>query len=148
MSTSNLDNYKINVIDYNCNISDSRDHGIYTMCTMVLKLRNPYKWENNLEPGQETVSGDLLDWIEDEPYRQNLCREFEETHSSCTLMGLMSPLKQLVTCSTGNRLSTPPNIFYHFEAGFREMGYFDNVHLSKIGLSKVVMNTIKMRAEI
>lgn len=48
----------------NCNISDALDHGVYSMCTMVLKLRNLYKWENGIEPWQEPEPGELLDWIE------------------------------------------------------------------------------------
>lgn len=64
MTASNQDNAIIEDIQHNCNISDARDHGIYTMCTMVLKLRNLYKWENDLEPWQEPEPGDLLDWIE------------------------------------------------------------------------------------
>ncbi len=51
-------------IQHNCHISDARDHGIYTMCTMVLKLRNLYKWEKGLQPWEEPESADLLDWIE------------------------------------------------------------------------------------
>ncbi|MFW2365238.1 MAG: Sfum_1244 family protein, partial [Desulforhopalus sp.] len=54
----------VNDIQHNCNISDARDHGIYSMCTMVLKLRNLYKWEYGLEPWQEAEPGDLLDWID------------------------------------------------------------------------------------
>lgn len=54
----------IHDIQYNCNISDARDHGIYSMCTMVLKLRNLYKWEYGLEPWEEAEPGDLLDWID------------------------------------------------------------------------------------
>jgi hypothetical protein len=79
MTASNLHSSIIQDIQHNCNISDARDHGIYTMCTMVLKLRNLYKWENDLEPWQEPEPADLLDWIEakedywktiaDEPYR-------------------------------------------------------------------------------
>ena len=34
------------------------------MCTMVLKLRNLYKWEKGLEPWEEPEPADLLDWIE------------------------------------------------------------------------------------
>lgn len=48
----------------NCDISDARDHGIYSMCTMVLKLRGLYKWEKGLQPWEEPESADLLDWIE------------------------------------------------------------------------------------
>ncbi len=51
-------------IRHNCDISDARDHGIYSMCTMVLKLRGLYKWEMGLQPWEEPESADLLDWIE------------------------------------------------------------------------------------
>lgn len=54
----------ITTIAANGDISDGRDHGVYTMCTMVLKLRNLYKWERGLLPWQEPSPGDLLDWIE------------------------------------------------------------------------------------
>lgn len=79
MSTEHPNSLTVKDIQHNCNISDARDHGIYTMCTMVLKLRNLYKWEKDLDPWQEPEPGDLLDWIEDkenywktivdEPYR-------------------------------------------------------------------------------
>jgi hypothetical protein len=49
---------------HNCNISDARDNGIYSICTLVLKLRNLYKWENRLEPWEEPDSPVLLDWID------------------------------------------------------------------------------------
>jgi hypothetical protein len=48
---------------HNCEISDARDNGIYSICTLVLKLRNLYKWEQNLEPWDEPESSVLLDWI-------------------------------------------------------------------------------------
>lgn len=51
-------------IQYNCDISDARDHGIYSMCSMVLKLRNLYKWQKGLEPWNEPETADLLDWID------------------------------------------------------------------------------------
>ena len=47
----------------NCDISDARDNGIYSICTLVLKLRNLYKWEHGLAPWQEPDSPVLLDWI-------------------------------------------------------------------------------------
>ena len=74
-----MNNKLIQAVQFNCDVSDARDHGIYSMCTMVLKLRNLYKWEHNLEPWEEPESADLLDWIEgkehywatmvDEPFR-------------------------------------------------------------------------------
>jgi hypothetical protein len=50
-------------VKYNCDVSDARDNGIYSICTLVLKLRNLYKWENGLDPWQEPDSPVLLDWI-------------------------------------------------------------------------------------
>jgi hypothetical protein len=64
MSSVNDLNPFVRDIQYNCDVSDARDHGIYSMCTMVLKLRNLYKWENNLQPWEEPESAALLDWIE------------------------------------------------------------------------------------
>ncbi|MDF1578654.1 MAG: hypothetical protein RQ753_04915 [Desulfurivibrionaceae bacterium] len=51
-------------IRHNCDISDARDNGIYSLCTLVLKLRNLYKWEQGLEPWDEPDSKVLLDWID------------------------------------------------------------------------------------
>lgn len=79
MATSIQPKSIIKDIQHNCDISDARDHGIYSMCTMVLKLRNLYKWEHGIEPWREPEPADLLDWIEakenywktivEEPYR-------------------------------------------------------------------------------
>ena len=54
----------IQTIQHNCDISDARDNGIYSICTLVLKLRNLYKWEHGIEPWAEPEPADLLDWIE------------------------------------------------------------------------------------
>ena len=60
----------------NCDISDARDHGIYSMCSMVLKLRNLYKWEHGIEPWQEPEASDLLEWIDrKEAYWQTIGTE-------------------------------------------------------------------------
>lgn len=61
--TGNVENL-IKITQHNCDISDAKHHGVYSMCTMVLKLRNLYKWEKDLEPWQEPEPSDLLDWID------------------------------------------------------------------------------------
>ncbi len=63
-------------IRHNCDISDARDNGIYSLCTLVLKLRNLYKWEQGLEPWDEPESKVLLDWIDaKENYWEELAGE-------------------------------------------------------------------------
>lgn len=52
-----------NAIQYNCDISDARDSGIYSICMLVLKLRNLYKWEKSIPPWKEPEPAILLDWI-------------------------------------------------------------------------------------
>lgn len=59
------DSRLMQTIRHNCDISDARDNGIYSICSLVLKLRNLYKWEHDIEPWQEPESADLLDWIEE-----------------------------------------------------------------------------------
>ena len=51
-------------VQFNCDISDARDHGIYSMCSMILKLRNLYKWEQRIEPWSEPEPAALLDWVD------------------------------------------------------------------------------------
>jgi hypothetical protein len=58
-----IENSFYQAVKHNCDISDARDNGIYSICTLVLKLRNLYKWEKGLEPWQEPDSPVLLDWI-------------------------------------------------------------------------------------
>jgi hypothetical protein len=54
----------IDSIQFNCDLSDAKDSGIYSMCTLFLRLRNLYKWQHNLDPWQEAEPKDLLAWIE------------------------------------------------------------------------------------
>jgi hypothetical protein len=49
----------------NCNISDARHAGLYSICGLALRLRDLYKWEKGLPPWEERDSSQILDWIED-----------------------------------------------------------------------------------
>ena len=54
----------VNRVRLNCDISDSEHAGLYTVCGLALRLRDLYKWENNLPPWEERDSSDILEWID------------------------------------------------------------------------------------
>lgn len=51
-------------VRYNCNVSDARHAGSYSICGLALRLRDLYKWENELDPWIEKDAAQVLDWIE------------------------------------------------------------------------------------
>jgi len=57
-----LDAIKTQVLR-NCNISDARYAGYYSVCGLALRLRDLYKWEKDLQPWQEEDPAVMLDWI-------------------------------------------------------------------------------------
>jgi hypothetical protein len=52
-----------NQVLQNCEISDSRHAGLFSICGLALRLRDLYKWEKGLEPWDERDSSEILDWI-------------------------------------------------------------------------------------
>jgi hypothetical protein len=58
---------------HNCDITDARHAGIYSVCGLVMRLRDLYKWERRLAPWQEDESAKVLEWIGDkETHWENL----------------------------------------------------------------------------
>ena len=47
----------------NCNISDARHAGDYTLCVYLLKMREYYRWENNIPFSKPLPQQDLSDWL-------------------------------------------------------------------------------------
>lgn len=47
----------------NCDISDSRYAGHYSICGLAMRLRDLYKWEKGLDPWIEDAPAEVLDWI-------------------------------------------------------------------------------------
>jgi hypothetical protein len=47
----------------NCDISDARHGGVFSVCGLALRLRDLYKWEKGLAPWEEGDPGEVLDWI-------------------------------------------------------------------------------------
>ena len=47
----------------NCDISDARHAGDYTLCVYLLKMREYYRWEKNIPFGASLSHGDLTAWL-------------------------------------------------------------------------------------
>lgn len=47
----------------NCDISDARYAGFYSICGLALRLRDLYKWEHKLDPWIENDPSEILKWI-------------------------------------------------------------------------------------
>ncbi|WP_161598608.1 Sfum_1244 family protein [Desulfonatronospira thiodismutans] len=63
-----------NQVQLNCHISDANYSGTFSLCMLLLRLRNLYKWEVDMPPWQEPHQGDLLQWVED---RENMWLDLE-----------------------------------------------------------------------
>src|SRR5512134_3170317 len=50
-------------VQRNCDISDARFAGDYGMCTFLLKMREFYRWENELPFGRALPKDELGEWL-------------------------------------------------------------------------------------
>lgn len=53
----------IQQVEANCRIAAAGQVGYYSLCGMLLRLRQLYKWEQGLRPWQEGDPREVLDWI-------------------------------------------------------------------------------------
>jgi hypothetical protein len=53
----------IHQVRYNCQLSSGAQAGLFSLCGLLLRLRQLYKWEHDLLPWQEPESPEVLDWI-------------------------------------------------------------------------------------
>jgi hypothetical protein len=51
------------VVQHNCDISDARHAGEYGLCTFLLKMREYYRWENELPFARALPKDALGDWL-------------------------------------------------------------------------------------
>ena len=51
------------VVQHNCDISDARYAGDYGLCTFLLKMREYYRWENELPFARSLPKDELGDWL-------------------------------------------------------------------------------------
>lgn len=62
-------------VKYNCNVSDAKFWGHYSICGLLLRMRELYKNEKGLKPWETISSEDMTAWIEE---RESLWRELED----------------------------------------------------------------------
>ncbi|MFZ7128452.1 MAG: Sfum_1244 family protein [Desulfobacterales bacterium] len=53
----------LETIQANCDISDARYAGMFSVCGLALRLRDLHKWETGLAPWEDGETRTLLDWI-------------------------------------------------------------------------------------
>jgi len=59
----------------NCDIASAGQAGHFSLCGLLLRLRQLYKWEHRLKPWREPESGPVLAWIEAKEQGWNLLEE-------------------------------------------------------------------------
>ena len=57
-------NALVDQVRYNCNLSDARFAGHYSICGLALRLRDLFKWERRLAPWEERDASEVLAWID------------------------------------------------------------------------------------
>ncbi len=51
-------------VRYNCEISNARFWGIYSICGLLMRLRSLYRFENSLEPWERIDNQKLMSWLD------------------------------------------------------------------------------------
>jgi hypothetical protein len=54
----------VDVVQRNCDISDARHAGDYGLCTFLLKMREYYRWDNELPFTRDLPRDELGDWLQ------------------------------------------------------------------------------------
>lgn len=55
----------VNAVQKNCDISDAQYAGDLTLCTFLLKMRELYRWENDIPFSQEMPKSEVGTWMND-----------------------------------------------------------------------------------
>lgn len=101
----------IQQVRYNCDISDARHAGLYSVCGLAMRLRDLYKWEHRLPPWQEGDATQVLEWIgrKEDLWETLLHKEYEP-------LSLNGDHLDLFDTQTANAILRPYDLF--FGAGF------------------------------
>ena len=91
----------------NCDISDANNAGFYSICGLALRLRDLYKWEQQLPPWEERDSSEILDWIEAKETRWEALAEKDYKELS-----LSGEIYDPFDCDGVNAVLEPHQIYY------------------------------------
>lgn len=96
-----------NGIRFNCDVTDAKHAGIYSVCGLVMRLRDLYKWEHRLPPWQEDAPESVLAWIGD---KETLWETLME--SEFRALSLNGKRFDAFDAADINPLIRPLNLFY------------------------------------
>jgi hypothetical protein len=65
----------ISHVKRNCNISDAKYWGFYSMCGLLLRLRDLYRFERVMRPWEKFQQEEISDWLSE---REDLWKELED----------------------------------------------------------------------
>lgn len=64
-------------VQANCDLSDAKNWGLYTICGLLLRLMDLYRWSGSLEPWAKINNSELMDWVGEKEGRWKNIRENE-----------------------------------------------------------------------
>ncbi|MEW6687503.1 MAG: Sfum_1244 family protein, partial [Pseudomonadota bacterium] len=102
-------------VQRNCDISDARYAGDYGMCTFLLKMREYYRWENELPFARALPRAELGDWLS---AREAAWREIE--NDDLTPLPLESGALDPFAAGAAERELLPQGLVY--SAGYGRFG--------------------------
>jgi hypothetical protein len=94
-------------VRFNCDVTDARHAGIYSVCGLVMRLRDLYKWEHQVPPWQEDASDKVLEWIGDKETRWEAL-----TASEFQMLPINGHSFDAFDAAGVNRIINPWNLFY------------------------------------
>jgi hypothetical protein len=69
-------------VQNNCDISDANYGSRFSLCGLLLRMRDLYKWKKDLAPWEEPEPSDLLEWIEstEDSWEKLIHKDFQPIH--------------------------------------------------------------------
>jgi len=74
----------ISGVKKNCNISDARYWGFYSICGLLLRVRELYRNEKDIRPWEMIRKEEISEWLDE---RENLWKEFEDKDFEDVVIG-------------------------------------------------------------